>query len=244
MLRRTKGLKILFVLAIIAGLLGAVYYLLGTYTIHTVYVEGNLHYTQEEIQDIVMDGPLGDNSLYLSLKYKNKGVENIPFVDMMDVTIVSPDTIKITVYEKALTGYVSYLDTYVYFDKDGYAVESSGIKTVGVPQITGLNIDSVVLGEPLPIEDKEVFKSILDLTKLLNKYELTADKIYFHSSGEVTIYFEDVRVALGDEPAHLEDKIMRLPVFLPNLVGKKGVLQMETYEELGGKYSFKPDSLE
>ncbi len=240
--RKRTGIKILVVLVIVAGFLGGIYYVLNTYTVKTVYVEGNVHYTEDEIKAIVMDGPLGDNSLYLSMKYENKGVENIPFVDVMDVSILSPDTVKITVYEKALAGYVKYLDTYMYFDKDGCVVESSSVKTVGVPQITGLSFDHIVLGEPLPVENTEVFNTILNLTKLLNKYELTADKIYFHSSGEITIYFGDIKVALGKEDAAMEDKIMLLPDFLSELTGKSGILQMENYEEGNGRFTFKPDN--
>ena len=52
----------------------------------------------------------------------------MPRADVMDVKVPAPDTIKIIVYEKALTGYVRFMDTYMYFDKDGYVVESSGIK--------------------------------------------------------------------------------------------------------------------
>jgi len=233
--------KILIVLIVLACLCGGAYFILHTYTIQTVYVEGNVHYTEEEVKEIVMNGALGNNSLYLSMKYENKGVENIPFVDVMDVSILTPDTIKITVYEKALAGFVKYLDTYMYFDKDGYVVESSSIKTVGVPQITGLNFEKVVLGEVLPIENQDVFGEILNVTKLLNKYQLTADKIYFHSTNEMTIYFGNVRVAMGNEPAHLEDKIMLLPTFLPELIGKSGTLQMENYAEANGKFTFKPD---
>ena len=102
-------------LFIAAGLLAAGY-VKSAYTIRTVYVEGNLHYSEEEIKAIVMEGFLGDNSLYLSWKYKNRGIEGIPFVDVVDVNILSPDTIKIIVYEKVLTGYIRYLDTYMYFD--------------------------------------------------------------------------------------------------------------------------------
>lgn len=239
--RKRRGIKILAVLVIVSGILGGIYYVLGTYTVKNVYVEGNVHYTEEEIKAIVMDGPFGNNSLYLSMKYENKGVENIPFVDVMDVSILSPDTVKITVYEKALAGYVKYLDTYMYFDKDGCVVESSSVKTVGVPQITGLTFDHIVLGKPLPVENTEVFNTILNLTKLLNKYELTADKIYFHSSDEITIYFGDVKVALGREDISMEDKIMLLPNFLTELAGKSGTLQMEKYEEGNGRFTFKPD---
>ncbi|MDE5891314.1 MAG: FtsQ-type POTRA domain-containing protein, partial [Acetatifactor sp.] len=208
--------------------LGAGYYILSTYTIKNVYVEGNIHYTQEEIQAIVMDGPLGNNSLYLSLKYKKKGIENIPFVDMMDVNILSPDTIKIIVYEKALAGYVAYMDSYMYFDKDGYVVESSQFKTQGVPQITGLQFDYCTLGQKLPVERDEVFTRIMDLTKLLSKYELSPDRIYFRDYTEITLYFSEVRVALG-EGSSLEEKLMVLPTILEKLEGKKGVLRMENY---------------
>ena len=110
---------------------------------------------------MVTKGSLGHNSLYLSVKYRKKGVENIPFVDVMDVQILSPDTIKIVVYEKALAGYVRYMDTYMYFDKDGYVVECSDVKTQGIPQITGLKFGYMVLGERLPIEDEGCFTNII-----------------------------------------------------------------------------------
>ncbi|MCH5343568.1 MAG: FtsQ-type POTRA domain-containing protein [Acetatifactor sp.] len=234
-------IKILIPVIVIAALAGAGVYVISTYTIQNVYVEGNVHYTEEEIQDYVMSGPLGNNSLYLSLYYKDREITNVPFVDGMDVNILSPDTIRISVYEKALAGYVKYLDTYMYFDKDGYVVESSNVMTMGVPQITGLSFDHVILGERLPVESTDVFEHIMDITNLLNKYQLTVDKIYFHSTGAVTIYFEDVKVALGNDYSHLEDKVMLLPEFLPNLKGKSGTLQMENYDNSNGKYTFNPN---
>lgn len=241
----SRGKRVIRMLAVTVVLLAAVmgggYYIRSTYTVRTVYVEGNVHYTEDEIKAIVMDGVLGDNSLYLSLKYRNKGIEGVPFVDVMDVAVLAPDTIKITVYEKVLTGYVKYLDTYMYFDKDGYVVESSGIRTAGVPQITGLEFDHIVLGEALPVENPDVFASILNITKMLKKYELESDKIYFNKSGDITVYFGEVKVSLGNDTATLEDKLMLLPEFLPSLEGKKGTLQMQTYDESGGKYTFKPD---
>lgn len=241
MFRKSRvGIFVLLAVLLLAGA-GAVGYVRKTYTIQTVYVEGNVHYTEEEIKAIVMSGPLGDNSLYLSLKYKNKGIEGIPFVDVVDVDILSPDTIKIIVYEKSLTGCVRYLDTYIYFDRDGYVVESSGIKTVGVPQIMGLQFDYMVTGEKLPVQNEEIFNSILNITQMLQKYELASDKIYFNKSGEITLYFGQVKVSLGNEPVWLEDKLMILPGLLANLEGKSGTLQMQTYDADSGKYVFKPE---
>ena len=232
----------LVVLVILLTLAGVGWYVWKQHTIQTVYVEGNIHYTQEEIRNMVMEGPFGNNSLYLSVKYKNHAVTDVPFLDEMSVKILAPDTIKITVYEKALAGYVKYMDTYIYFDKDGYVVESSSMRTQNIPQVTGLKFDYAVLGQPLPVaeEDKEIFGTILELTKLLNKYELLADKIYFHSNSQITLYFGKTKVALGDETAHLEDKLMILPKMLSKMNGQSGTLQMETYND-GGQYTFKPD---
>lgn len=233
------GILLMVLLMAVVG--GAGLYILNFYTIRTVYVEGNVHYTEEEIKSIVMNGFLGDNSLYLSLKYKRKGIEGIPFVDEMDVEILSPDTIRITVYEKALTGCIRYMDTYVYFDRDGYVVESSAVRTVGVPQVMGLKFEHIVTGDKIPVENEAVFNSILNITRMLQKYSLMADKIYFNDSGDITIYFQNIKVALGNNSATLEDKLMLLPELLPRLEGKSGILQMQNYDESGGKYTFKPE---
>lgn len=69
-----------------------------------------------------MKGRFSHNSIYLAVKYRNKSIENIPFIEKMDVNILSPDTIRINVYEKALAGYVEYLGGYVYFDREGTVV--------------------------------------------------------------------------------------------------------------------------
>ncbi len=241
--RKRFGIGILIFLFLIAVVLGVGFYLLNHYNITNVYVEGNLHYSTEEIQDMVMEGPLGNNSLYLSVKYKDKGVENIPFVDVMDVDILTPDSIKITVYEKSLAGYVEFMDTYMYFDKDGYVTESSNVKTVGVPQITGLSFDHVVLGERLPIEDATLFESIMNITKLLGKYELLVEKIHYKSNSDITLVFDNVKVALGSSD-NLEEKIMDLPVFLAELQGKSGTLRMENYSEDEKMVVFEGDNLE
>lgn len=233
-------IKLFVLLSLIAVLLGSIYYFMAKYSIKNVIVEGNLHYSSEEIEEIVMDGVFLDNSWYLAQKYKNKGIENIPFIDALDVTVLTPDTIRITVYEKALAGYVEYLGRYMYFDKDGTVVESSDVKTMGIPQIIGLKFQSVVVEEPLPVENEEIFKEILNITQLLNKYEVLADKIYFSTDYKITLIMDEVRVALG-EGTNLEQKIMILPELLPSLEGKKGVLRMEKYSDSSSNISFEPD---
>lgn len=214
--------------------------ILMRYTVKTIIVEGNVHYTNDEIIDRVMESSLDRNSLFLTLKYRDKDISGVPFVEKMSVTILSADTVKITVYEKSMAGYVEYLGKYIYFDKDGIVVETSDAKTEGIPQIIGLNFDYVVLYEKLPVEDESIFQTILDITQLLSKYEITADKIYFDKDDEMTLYFENIRVRLGDM-SNIDDKIVRMKAILPELEEQSGVLRMENYDESTKNITFNRD---
>ncbi len=240
-IRFGKGKRMLiigsFLAAVLVIVLGGYYYVMTHYKVTTIYVEGNIHYTNEEIIDMVMGGKYGDNSLILSMKYRDQGIDNIPFIETMDVTIESNDTIRITVYEKALAGYVSYLGRYVYFDKDGIVVETSEEKTQGIPQVTGLTFDHVILYERLPVEKPEIFDEILNITQQLSKYSLVVDKIYFDKDYQVTLLFGDVKVALGSN-TDIDEKIMKLQYILPDLEGKRGTLDMRELREDMKNYSF------
>ena len=78
---------------ILAALLGIGFLVSDYFTVKTVVVEGNVHYTDEEIQEMVMGDRLGHNSIYLSMKYHDKQIKDVPFVETMDVTIVSADSV-------------------------------------------------------------------------------------------------------------------------------------------------------
>lgn len=212
-------------------------YLKNHYNVSLAVVEGNVHYTDDEIRKIVMDGKYADNSLYLAYKYKNKEIKDIPFVETINVQIVSNDTIRINVYEKALAGYIEYLGRYVYFDKDGIVVESSTVSTPGVPEVVGVTFDYVILYEKLPAKDEDLFKKVLNVTQLMTKYGVDAQKMYFAENGDITLYKDDIVIRLGKD-TNLDIKIMNLPSILENLDGKNGILHMENYDEGTVRISF------
>lgn len=230
-------MKILAVMVLLLLLLGGVWWFLTTYTIHTVTAEGSTHYTDEEIEDLVFQTPLDNISLILSWKYRNQNIKNVAFIESIEVTVVGNDSVRIRVYEKSLAGYIEYLGQYVYFDKDGTVVEVSSQVTSGIPLVTGLQFDSVVLEEPLPVENEEVFQYILELTNLISKYELTVDKIYFSSDSKMTLYIGDVLVSLGDSSL-LTEKMMKLRDMYPQLDGLSGTLHLENYTSSSSVITF------
>lgn len=233
-------INLVVILSALTLILSIIYYVLITYKVDNVIVEGNKHYSAQEIKAMVMSGPYADNSVYLSLKYKNHDIEDIPFIQKMNVKVIGKDSIKISVYEKALAGYVEYLGRYMYFDKDGIIVEVSKVKTKGIPMVSGLHFDHIILYEKLPVTDDSVFQNVLMITQLLNKYGVIADKIYFDDDYHVTLSYNKVKVVLG-ELSNLDEKMMQLPYILPELEGKSGTLDLENYTEGKNNISFQKD---
>lgn len=210
------------------------------FEVRIVDVTGNDHYSRQEIIDMVMEGPYGHNSIYLYFKYRNKSIDDIPFIEKMDVRIESPTHIRINVYEKAVAGYIEYLGHYIYFDREGIAVESSTETISGIPFVTGLSFDHVVLHEKLPAENEKIFAKILSVTQLLTKYDIPTDRIYFDKDENITLYFGDVRVYIGTDK-YIDEKINELRLLIPELTGYKGVLHMENYRGEGGNFTLERD---
>ena len=233
-------IKIIVISVCLAFLIAVFLFISNNYRVTEVTVTGNEHYSDEEIKEMILKDGLTGNSLFLALKYHNKEISDVPFIESMSVEVVSPHSIRITVYEKALAGCVEYLGNYMYFDREGIVVESSSETTQGIPIVTGLSYGYIVLYERLPVEDEEIFKEILSITQLLEKYQIEADKIRFDTEKNVTLYFGEAKAALGTKE-NIDQKMMQLSHIIPELEGKSGVLHMEEYNEGTESISFKPE---
>lgn len=198
------------------------------FKIETIQVTGNIHYTEDEIIDLVVGDGYNQNTLVLYLKNKLQPMDEIPFVEKVDVEYISNHVITITVYEKAMAGCVEFMNEYMYFDKDGVVLESSQKRMADIPCVTGIHFDTMVMYEPLPIEDKNFFYTVLTLTQLLQKYNLAVDDIRFTSQNEIILYYQDIRILLGDG-SNMEEQISELGNILQSIEGKSGTLYMKDY---------------
>lgn len=211
----------------------------GIFRVKKVEVAGNSYYTENEIVDLVM----GDhrNSLYLAFLYDYLDGKEIPFVDHVELSMISPSHIKIRVYEKTMIGYVEYMGANLYFDKDGTVVESSNEILEGVPCIKGLKFDTLMLHQPLNVTNVEVFDRLLSMTQMMKKYELAPDAITLkNESTEIVLTFDKVRINLGTGE-NMDEKAARIKSLLPDLADKAGVLHMEEYTNESTNISFIKD---
>lgn len=227
--RKTHKLlrRFLITIGVLAVITGILYF---GFEVKSVKVTGNEQYSEEEIKTIIMADAKMNNSLYYFLKNKFVKQKAIPFVDTLNVTLLSPRTIQIEVYEKGIVGYFKHLENYMYFDKDGIVVESSTQLIDGIPQIKGLEFEEVVLYEKLPVEDEDIFTTILNLTQAILKYDVHPDVIKFNKKQEVTLKLGNINVLLGKHDL-MREKIQKLSSLTSKMEGMSGTLHLENFNE-------------
>lgn len=208
--------------------------------IKEIEVTGNQHYTEEQIIDLIFDEKWSKNSAYCYYENKFQEPKSIPFIEEYKVEFQSPSKVRVVVFEKSVVGYVSYMSSYMYFDKDGIIVESSVEQLPGIPWITGMEFGHIVLHQPLPVANQDIFDQILNLTQVLSVNGVRVDKINYNSFLEAELTIGDIIVELGNDD-DLNGKVSELSDILPELTGLSGTLYLDSYDENNSNpmYTFK-----
>ncbi|MBO4591105.1 MAG: hypothetical protein J5684_00905 [Eubacterium sp.] len=231
MVRKVIGL---FFIAIIVG---AVAYL-STFSVADIEVNGCVMSSEDEVKKAVMDNAYINNTLVMYLQNKIKPVKDVAFVAKMDVEYVSKNKISVDVYEKSVAGCIEYMESFVYFDKDGIVLETAKVRYDKIPNIKGLTVKSWEIGKELPVENKKRFNTILNITQLVDKYDLDIRGIEFTVDGEVVLRHDNIEIELG-EGKNLPIQLMNLGSILKELEGKSGVLYMKEFDSENSTASFK-----
>ncbi len=237
---KTSGKRPHIKLWIAAAVLLVAGILFFSFNVTTVHVTGTTRYTDEEMTKMLFKKRWDTNSIYCYFKDRFAKHQQIPFVEDYKLEFQGPSTVEVIVYEKSVVGYVSYMGSYMYFDKDGIIVESANEKLDDIPMIDGLRFGHIVLHQPLPVENTSIFEEILNLTQILSVYQLQVDKIHYNSMGEVSLYMGEIEVVMGSSTG-INGKVAELSDMLPKLSGLAGTLYLDTYVESNGNmaYTFK-----
>jgi len=238
--RRGKGKTVAIVLGVILAVVLLIGILLCAVQIKEIEVTGNKHYTEEQIIDLIFDEKWSKNSAYCYYENNFQEPKSIPFIEEYKVEFQSPTKVRIVVFEKSVVGYVSYMSSYMYFDKDGIIVESSVEQLPGIPWITGMEFGHIVLHQPLPVANQSIFDQILNLTQVLSVNGVKVDKINYNSFLEAELTIGDIIVELGNDD-NLNGKVSELSDILPELTGLSGTLYLDSYDENNSNpmYTFK-----
>lgn len=240
--KKRKSKRKYIILTVIAVLL-LIFAFLATRKIENVTYEGNERLTDEELSSRIFGESLDYNPIVFWIKNLLGKKTEIPFVEEYDVEMESITSIKITVYEKSIVGYISYMNTCMYFDKDGIVVENSQSEYEDVPQITGIKFENIILHEKIPVKNERIFNLILDVTQMVDKYDISVKKINISEDLSATLFINSFRVALGND-GDFGKKIAELSDILPHMEDVPGELDMREYNKYETGYVFKKDKTE
>lgn len=200
------------------------------FRVENVEVMGSNHYTEEEVKEMILRGPMASNSVLAPILYSTDSAGDIPFVEGFRVSQMNRNTIVISVKEKQPVGCIPYLDSYIYFDRNGIFIESSLERDESVPYFDGIQVDYVIKNEKLPIKGTTVLNTAVALATIFQKNDMIPDHIEFDSSYHISLVYGDIRVQLGKDE-FLEDKMARVIAILPKISGKKGILHLENVSD-------------
>lgn len=232
--KNSSGLKLFtIVLVCITIVIGVISY---GFRLEEVRVIGNKNYTSDEVKELIGFPEDGSNTLLCYLKYLRYKVDEIPFLESVEVKMENSATICIEVNETGILACIKDGKKYYYFDDDGIVREVLTEKRNTLPVIEGVDAEVLELGEAVSVENRTIFKGMMELCQLLLDNELKVQKIEVDSEGSFTVFVDDaIRVGFGS-PVLLEEKAAEMANILPELKKMRetedirGILHLENYD--------------
>lgn len=185
---------------ILLSIAGFLFSISGFFTVDSIEVKGNSHFTAEEIINIAHAVP-GRNLLYhTDEKPITDYLEQNPYIKSASVTRKLPSTLVITVEERTEAICFNYDDDYLIMDDEGILLK----KTRTEPKITnvkGFVVTRIRLGDTVGTENQQMFSRLLRLiraTKAADLYFVSIDMTGYEEDLSVKAYIYDKLVVKTD----------------------------------------------
>ena len=167
------------------------------FTIDSIEVQGNSHYTAEEIINMSHAVP-GRNIIYrANIKETVEYLEQNPYIRKAEVKRRLPSTLVIKVTERKERMAFKYDDDYLVMDEDGILLK----KTRNVPKATliqGIVVSKIKLGEKIGTEDDSRMEKAIDLVKMMIKSDLYFVKVDVSKDKKISAYIYDTLIVKTD----------------------------------------------
>ena len=198
--RKKNRLITRFYIALTVIFLAIGWYLLsnsGLFTIDAIVVQGNSHYTAEEIINMGHASP-GRNIIYkANIKETREFLENNPYIKRAEVKRRLPSTLVIRVTEREEHLAFKYDDDYLVMDEDGILLKKSRNKPM-TTIVQGIVVSKIKLGEKIGTENNKRMDMVLDLIKMMMKSDLYYVSVDISSEKKVKAYIYDTLVVKAD----------------------------------------------
>ncbi len=233
--RKKKSHKIYAFFVLFLGCVIMIVAVFLLFYVQKITVKGNEYTTEQEIIEAVRNDRYSVNTLYILGKYALGKGEVPPCLQRMKVRMEAPWSLRVTVEEKPIAGYIQNGDKYAYFDKEGLIVFESAALIEGLPYIEGIDVGEIKLYQRLKSDDTRIFEQILEASKEAAKYELSSAKIVCEGD-EICLDIGKIRVCLGKNVS--AEQMAQVPPILEKLGEREGILHLENYSEMRGTITF------
>lgn len=233
--RKKKSHKIYAFFVLFLGCVIIIVAVFLLFYVQKITVKGNEYTTEQEIIEAVRNDRYSVNTLYILGKYALGKGEVPPCLQRMKVRMEAPWSLRVTVEEKPIAGYIQNGEKYAYFDKEGLIVFESAALIEGLPYIEGIDVGEIKLYQRLKSDDTRIFEQILEASKEAAKYELSSAKIVCEGD-EICLDIGKIRVCLGKNVS--AEQMAQVPPILEKLGEREGILHLENYSEMRGTITF------
>ena len=241
--RRKWKMWLLYTLMVIAVLgVGIALSLTVLFKIETIEVAGDTRYTAEQI--IGYSGIEKGQNLFLcdSKTGKENIMQNLPYIEDVQVRRSIPSKIVIEVTEGSPAGTVEFSGRFIVISRLGKVLEETDAPVQGLPLIRGLELTSAEPSQQAVYKDEDTRKILEDITNAIGEAGL--DKISEIDLTKRTsprlLYDGRIRIMLG-QPSDLNLKLRFAMQILTKLEpDARGILDVSVAKDTNRGY-FRPD---
>lgn len=204
-------MRILFVIIFVCSIIGILLFSTPILRVKTINIDGSEYYTDEKIK-AEAELSVGMHMLQVNKKRSIKQVSALPYIDLVEIDTILPNELNLTITQRKPIGYVPFSGTYLSIDKTGRVLDQTQSQEVRhLPVVEGLKFDRFVLGEQLEVENEEIITAVIEMTTLMEKYELldSGVRIDVANPSKIHLYINSLDVIIG-EINNLDKKIQWL----------------------------------
>ena len=196
------------------------------FDIKNIEVEGNEKLSKEKIISFSTLQSYS-NIFKFNKKVVKEKIEEIAYIDTVEITRKLPSTVMITIEERQPKYMLQFADSYVYINNQGYMLEITNEK-LDIPILIGFTTDlsNIKAGNRINVTDLKKMDMVIKiyeaiksngLGELVTKIDISNDKNYaiiLETDGNKKVYLGDC--------TDLNTRILYLKTMLKTLSGKSG----------------------
>lgn len=181
--------------ALLVVVAGALFLFSPVFAIKEIRLENSEQFTASELAESI-GLSTGDNLFFFRRSKAEKTLEQNPYIKEADLIMELPDTMVISLTERKVRAYVPYMGSYLYIDEEGRILDIQKTYTQGLPIVNGLQFSEFQLGEVLEVDNPDALHVMLQISQILQKYDMTEMVVELNVSNPNDIYAQVNRVTV------------------------------------------------